>query len=139
MISCDFDYKALEILRENTSFLNLDHIVLPICIEIAHLEISKFHLPKNLKITTIMNPPFGVQTKSADRIFLEKAFNFSDVVYSIHLAGEKIQNFVNKFVKKFDWNIDNIIPYNLILERSFPFHSQKMKKIDVNVYRFIKI
>ena len=85
-----------------------------------------------------MNPPFGVQTKSADRIFLEKAFSFADVVYSIHLAGEKVQNFIKSFIKKLNWTIDNIIPYNLILEHSFPFHSRKTKKINVDVYRIIK-
>ena len=36
-----------------------------------------------------MNPPFGVQTRFADRRFLKKAFKFSDIVYSIHLANKK--------------------------------------------------
>lgn len=84
-----------------------------------------------------MNPPFGVQAKSADRAFLEKAFAFSDIVYSIHLAGEKTRNFMRRFIKKFNWRIDNIIPYNMVLEKTFPFHSHKRKKIEVDVYRFV--
>ena len=86
-----------------------------------------------------MNPPFGVQKRMTDRIFLERAFSFSDIVYSIHLAGEKVHEFISNFVKKFDWKIDVILPFNMILERTFPFHSQKVKKINVNVYRFVKI
>ena len=78
-----------------------------------------------------MNPPFGVKTRAADRIFLQKAFSFSDVVYSIHLAGEKNRKFISHFIKEFSWKIDNIIAFNMILERSYPFHNQKVKKIKV--------
>lgn len=92
----------------------------------------------NLKITTIMNPPFGVQTRKADRFFLEKSFSFSDVIYSIHLAGEKTERFIQRFVKQHNWTIDYILPLNMVLERSFNFHTQKMKKINVNVYRLLK-
>jgi len=85
-----------------------------------------------------MNPPFGAQKKSADRVFLEKAFSISDTIYSIHLASEKVDDFIQKFVKKYNWNIDYILPFNLILEKSFPFHTQKRKTINVNIYRFLK-
>ena len=80
-----------------------------------------------------MNPPFGVQTKYADRIFLEKAFSFSDVVYSIHLFGLKIQKFIVNYVKKYNWIVDNVIPFNMIFEKTYPFHTQRSKKISVNV------
>ena len=96
------------------------------------------NLFNNLKITTIMNPPFGVKKRTADRIFLEKAFSFSNVVYSIHLAGEKVFRFISKFCERFDWHIDNFFPYNMILERTFQFHTKKTKYIDVNVFRFVK-
>ena len=128
----------LTILKENIQFLELDHLIYPLCSDIKYFNISKSLLPPKLKITTIMNPPFGVQTRSADRIFLEKAFSFSNVVYSIHMAGEKVQKFISNYTQKFDWNIDNVVPYRLVLQKSFPFHSQKTKKIDVDVYRFIK-
>ncbi len=85
-----------------------------------------------------MNPPFGVQRKSADRGFLKKAFSFSDVVYSIHLGKKRIRDFIVNYVIKFGWKVDNILPFRMILERSFPFHSKKTKTIEVNVYRFIK-
>ena len=116
----------------------MDHVIFPINADIESIEISTRNIPENVKITTIMNPPFGVQTKTADRPFLAKAFSFSDVVYSIHLAGEKIRNFITNYIKKFNWKIDNILPFTLLLEKSFQFHTQKIKKIDVSVYRFIK-
>jgi len=138
VISVDIDWSAIKILKENIKKLTLDHIICPICADIKSFYISTQNLRDNIKITTIMNPPFGVKKRAADRIFLDKAFLFSDVVYSIHLAGEKIQNFIFNYVKKSNWKIDVIFPFNMVLERSFPFHTQKTKRIDVNVYRFVK-
>lgn len=138
VLSVDIDMNALKILKRNIQLLNVNHIVFPICTDIEFFEISKNLWPKNMKITTIMNPPFGVQTKFADRIFLDKAFNFSNVVYSIHLSHPKIYKFISNYVKRFNWKIDNVLPFTIVLERTFPFHTQKTKKINVHVYRFIK-
>ena len=138
VLSVDIDLLALNILKENIFRLGLENVILPLCNDVKYLEFSKETLFSNLKITTIMNPPFGVQKRTADRIFLEKAFSISDVVYSIHLAGEKVFNFISKFCEKFNWHIDNFFPYEMILERSFQFHTKKVKSIDVNVFRFVK-
>jgi len=138
VLSVDIDVNALNILRKNILMIELDHVIFPLCADIESFNILKRKLPKNIKVTTIMNPPFGVQTKFADRLFLNKAFSFSDIIYSIHLANVKIQKFFSNYAKKFNWKVDNILPFNMILERSFPFHTQKTKEIDVHVYRFIK-
>ncbi len=138
VLSVDIDMNALKILERNILSLNLGHTVFPICADIEYFEISKKLLPKNMKITTIMNPPFGVQIKFADRPFLSKAFYFSDVVYSIHLSNPKIHKFISNYIKKFNWKIDNVLPFTMVLERTFPFHTQKTRKLNVHVYRFIK-
>ncbi len=138
ILSIDIDIKAIKILKKNIKSLELDHIIFPVCADIRYIEISKKILPKNIKITTIMNPPFGVQAPHADRIFLDKAFSFSNVVYSIHLTSLKVQKFILNYVKNFDWKVDNIVPFNMIIEKTYPFHTQKSKKIDVSVFRFIK-
>ena len=85
-----------------------------------------------------MNPPFGVQKRTADRIFLEKAFSFSDVIYSVHLASNKVDKFILSFIKKFNWTIDYKVPFRIILEKTFQFHKEKRKEVDVNIYRFIQ-
>ncbi|MFX1315641.1 MAG: METTL5 family protein [Promethearchaeota archaeon] len=138
IISIDIDWNALQILKRNIKSLDLEHIINPICADMNNFEIVKCLLTYNTKITTLMNPPFGVQKKTADRIFLEKAFSFSDVVYSIHLANDKIHRFISKYVKKFNWIIDFVFPLKLKLEKTFQFHTKKVKMIDVNIYRFIK-
>ena len=139
VLSVDIDWSALKILNENILNLDLNHLIFPICSDIDKFEISNSILPRNLKITTIMNPPFGVQKKAADRVFLEKAFNISDVVYSVHLANVNVSKFISNYIKKFNWKIDYVYPFNMILERTFPFHSKRRKNINVEIYRFIKI
>jgi len=138
VLSVDIDLSALLILKKNIKKLQLEHIIFPICTDVKNFEISKFLLPKNSQITTIMNPPFGVKKRTADRIFLERAFAFSNIVYSIHLANKGVHNFISNFIRKYNWKIDYVLPFNMILERSFQFHEQKKKKINVNLYRFIK-
>ena len=139
VLSIDIDWLALKTLNENILTLDLTHLIFPICSDIKTFEISRRILPKNLKITTIMNPPFGVQKKAADRVFLEKAFNISDVVYSIHLANVNVSKFISNYIKNFNWKIDYVYPFNMVLERTFPFHSKKRKNINVEIYRFTKI
>ncbi|MHA2034815.1 MAG: METTL5 family protein [Promethearchaeota archaeon] len=138
VLSVDIDNSALQSLKRNIEGLGLENIIFPLCSNVKNLELRKENYINTLKITTIMNPPFGVKKRKADRIFLEKAFTFSDTIYSIHLAGEKVFNFISKFCEKFKWHIDNYFPYKLILERSFEFHTKRAKKIDVNVFRFVK-
>jgi len=136
ILSVDIDINALGILKTNVSELGLDSIILPICSDVNHFNIVRKLLPKNLNITTIENPPFGVQRKTADRFFLQKAFSFSDVVYSIHLANQKVHHFLTTFIRKFDWKIDYVFPFQLKLDRTYEFHKQKTKSVDVNIYRF---
>lgn len=127
---------ALRILKKNIDGLGLENIIFPICSDVNHFHIVKQLLPKELHITTIENPPFGVQKKTADRIFLQKAFSFSDVVYSIHIANQKVHKFLTSFIKKFNWKIDYVFPFQLKLNKTYEFHNQKTKSVDINIYRF---
>lgn len=138
VLSVDIDILALNTLRRNVLSLGLNHVIFPICADIEYFEISRRFLPMDMKITTIMNPPFGVQKSFADRIFLGKSFDFSDVVYSIHLRNPKVHKFISNYINQYNWKIDNVLPFNMVLERTFPFHKKKLKQINVDVYRFLK-
>lgn len=135
ILSVDIDMNALRILKTNIYGLGLENIILPICSDVHHFDIVRELLPKDLHITTIENPPFGVQKKTADRFFLQKAFSFSDVVYSIHLSNQKVHEFLKTFIKKFNWKIDYVFPFQLKLDRTYEFHTLKTKSINVNIYR----
>ena len=56
--------------------------------------------------TVIMNPPFGAQKSNrwADRGFIEKGFEISKVIYSLHLT--KTIPFIEKLVSSLNGEID---------------------------------
>ena len=138
IISIDLDWNALLILKKNIKNMELDHIIHPLCIDINFLEINRNILSENIGITTIMNPPFGVQKKRADRYFLKKAFRFSDVIYSIHLDTKEVNDFIKNYVNKHDWKVNYSFSFKMKLERSFPFHNKKRKEIGVKLYRILR-
>jgi predicted RNA methylase len=138
VIGIDLDWSAVQIFKKNILYLNLEHIIYPICMDVNHFSFNKDFFLDDLQVTTIMNPPFGVQRKRADRAFLMSAFTYSNVIYSIHLDHQDVFKFISKFVGKNGWAIDYSFPFQMRLERSFPFHSKKMKEINVRIYRIIK-
>ena len=138
VIGIDLDWSAIQIFKKNIFHLELQHLIYPICMDVSNLTLHRDFLLDEIQITTIMNPPFGVQRKRADRVFLMSAFTYSNVIYSIHLDHQDVFKFITKFVGKNGWVIDYSFPFQMRLERSFPFHSKKMKEINVRIYRIIK-
>jgi len=86
-----------------------------------------------VKATTVMNPPFGIQRRKADKPFLEKAMEISDVVYSVHSAGS--EPFIGSLCNKKDFEITHIWRYTVPLKRTYSFHEKEFKHIAIEVYR----
>ena len=72
--------------------------------------------------TVIMNPPFGSQRPGADRIFLEKAIEIADNIWTIHMA--ETRNFVEKFVGNSYAKIESRYEFDFTIPRSMPFHTR---------------
>lgn len=84
--------------------------------------------------TVIMNPPFGAQRGSqGDRVFLQKAMEVGDVIYSIHNSGS--EGFIRRFVEPS--SIDEVRRVPLPLRRCFEFHNREVKTIEVELYRIV--
>ncbi|HIH71901.1 MAG: putative methylase [Thermococcaceae archaeon] len=121
------DKKALEIAMENAKTLNITNI------EFVNAPVEDF----NVKVdTVIMNPPFGSQNPKADRPFLLKAFDVSDVVYSIHLAKEEVRKFIEAFVKDNGFKITHRLTLPFEIPAQFFFHRKRLERILVDIYRF---
>jgi putative methylase len=87
--------------------------------------------------TVIMNPPFGSQTKRADRKFLEKALEIAEVTYSLHLA--KTHEFIETFVEKLGGEIDLTKSYEFPIPHMFEFHTQEKVEYSITLYRILKL
>lgn len=121
------DEKALKIAMENARALNITNI------EFVEASVEEF----NVKVdTVIMNPPFGSQNPKADRPFLLKAFEISNVVYSIHLAKEEVRKFIEAFIKDNSFKITHRLTLTFEIPPQFFFHRKRLERILVDIYRF---
>ena len=122
------DGEAVEVLIRNVSRLGLID-----CVEIVLSDVSEFSERVD---TVVMNPPFGSQVKHADRPFLLKAFEVSDVVYSIHLAKPEVRRFIEVFPKDAGFFVTHRLTLPFEIPAQFFFHRKRLERILVDVYRF---
>ncbi|MDY7081143.1 MAG: METTL5 family protein, partial [Halobacteria archaeon] len=90
-VGVDIDAYTLKTARENAHELGVADDT-----EWVRADVSSLCLDLR-DATVVMNPPFGAQSRGADRPFLETAERFGRVVYSIHNEGslDFVEGFVN--------------------------------------------
>ena len=103
--------------------------------------------------TVLQNPPFGVQTRNADRKFLEKALEVGCRVYSFHnhphhdkqlasrLGGSNIDllqvppsPFIERFVAAHNGSVKAVYAMLVTIPRMFTFHTKKNYAFVVDLY-----
>jgi putative methylase len=106
--------------------------------------------------TVLMNPPFGVQKRAADRKFLEKALEVGKAVYSLHnhpctdkqlikrlkansgsLLRVEPSPFIEKFVESHRGKVKAVYALLMTIPRMFDFHTKMRHDFVVDLY-FIK-
>ena len=87
--------------------------------------------------TVIMNPPFGAQKSNrwADRRFIEKGFEISKVIYSLHLS--KTIDFIEKMVLSLNGEINYKKNYIFPIKHTHIFHKKKTVNHDVTLLRIL--
>ncbi|MEM4944968.1 MAG: METTL5 family protein [Archaeoglobaceae archaeon] len=123
-VGVEIDLEALKIAKANAERVGVQ-------VDFIACDVRDLNL-KN-RITVIMNPPFGIQRKHADRVFLEKAYEIANVIYSIHSAGSEI--FVNKRSEENGFKITHVWKFMVPLRKSYSFHEKEFKFIPVEVFR----
>jgi putative methylase len=103
--------------------------------------------------TVIMNPPFGVQRRTADRAFLEKALEVGNAVYSLHnhpytdkqliqrlkanrgsLLRVSPSSFIEKFVEHHHGVVKEVYALLMTIPRMFDFHTKTKHDFVVDLY-----
>jgi putative methylase len=92
---------------------------------------------ENIKKVVIMNPPFGTKNIHADRNFLEKAFSFADIVYSLHL--EESIDFLEKYSTENNFKITNTIKYDFKIKKSHAKHKKNNLIVPIICVRLIRL
>lgn len=120
----DVDVEALEIAKKNAEKVGVG-------VDFILADVRHFNLRK--RVGVVMNPPFGIKRRHADRPFLEKAFEIGETVYSIHSAGS--QDFVEAMAEEMGFRITHLWKYKIPLRRTYRFHEKPYKYIPVEVFR----
>ena len=114
----DKDKESMTLLKENLSYIEGGEY------EIFNLDITQF----NHKVDIIIeNPPFGVQKIHSDKIFLEKSFEISNKIYSLHKIESK--EFIHELAKTHGFSVLGIIDLDFVLKKTMHYH----KKANYNV------
>ncbi|MEM3000343.1 MAG: METTL5 family protein [Candidatus Bathyarchaeia archaeon] len=143
IVGIDIDKLAVKLAAENSAKLGFKTKVDWITGDINAVA-GKFD-------TVLQNPPFGVQKRGADKIFLEKALQVADAVYSLHnhpftdetLAGRlrhaellqvEASPFIARFVEKHGGIIKAVYALPLNIPHMFDFHTKTRREIIIDLY-----
>ncbi len=127
-VGFDIDAEALRIARKNAKAVEVQ--VDFVLSDVRFVEVSR-------RGTVIMNPPFGIQRRHADRPFLFKAMEIADVIYTIHSAGS--ERFIRRVCAENGFEVTHLWRYKIPLKRTYAFHEKEFKWIAVEVYRLRRI
>lgn len=84
--------------------------------------------------TVLQNPPFGAQTRHADRAFVRKALELAPKTYSLHNEGT--EGFVDKLVSSLGGSVRPVKRYKFEIPYAFEFHRKATETISVVLLRF---
>jgi putative methylase len=84
--------------------------------------------------TAIQNPPFGAQTRHADRAFIKKALELAPATYSLHLDGT--QDFVSSMVQALGGRCRPVKRYKFEIPYAFEFHRKPSETVLVILFKF---
>ena len=127
VIGIDIDKESIEIAKKYAEKINED-------IQFIAQDVKDVDIKCD---TVIMNPPFGAQksNRQADRGFIEKGFDISKVIYSLHLA--KTIPFIEKLVSALAGKIIYEKNYKFSIKQTYFFHTKKLEKLDVTLVRIL--
>jgi len=87
--------------------------------------------------TVIMNPPFGAQRPGADKIFLEKAMNIANHIWTIHLS--ETRKFIKKVVDNSNYEIVELYEFDYPLKNTMAFHTKDTKIENAILYHIASL
>ena len=127
VVGIDIDGESIKIAKSYSEKINED-------IEFITKDVKDVDIKCD---TVIMNPPFGAQksNRGADRAFIEKGFEISKVIYSLHLS--KTIPFIEKLVSSLNGEISYKKTYLFPIKHTYFFHKKKNENIDITLLRII--
>jgi putative methylase len=144
VVGVDIDRLAIQTAKENSKNICLADAVQWVLGDLSAVG-GRFN-------TVLQNPPFGVQTREADRAFLVKALEVSNCVYSLHshpevdsrlikqLKGSQgflqvpASPFLEKFIAKQGGSVKAVYALLMTIPRMFDFHTKLKHDFVIDMY-----
>jgi len=129
VIGIDVQSKALKASQMNSRLLGIEDTV-----DWVLGDVTSFQLCCRID-TVVSNPPFGVKNRGADLKFLKTAISIADVIYSMHLAGDKNREFLSKEIENLGAIVTQLETFQFPIGRLFEYHKKSKHLVDVDLYR----
>ncbi len=145
VVGLDIDRIAVNVASENSIQLDLEHKVQWVA---GSLDVIRGSFD-----TVIQNPPYGIQTRQADRKFLEKALETGHAVYSLHKSMHDDEDFLRKlkassegvlpvepspflksYVEVHGGKVKAVYALIMTVPHMFDFHTRKKHEFVVDLY-----
>ncbi len=145
VVGLDIDRIAVNVASENSIQLDLEQKVQWVA---GSLEVIRGSFD-----TVIQNPPYGIQTRQADRKFLEKALETGHAVYSLHksMHGDEVflrklkassegvlpvepSPFLKSYVEVHGGKVKAVYALVMTVPHMFDFHTRKKHEFVVDLY-----
>ncbi|OGS57180.1 MAG: hypothetical protein A3K60_05745 [Euryarchaeota archaeon RBG_19FT_COMBO_56_21] len=123
-LGVDLDPEAVKIANENADALQL-------IVDFQEGDVTEVGGRYD---TVLQNPPFGSQTKNADRAFIKKAVELAPRAYSLHNDGT--EDFVQQMVSALGARAVLVKKYKFEIPYAFEFHRKPIETISVVLLRF---
>jgi putative methylase len=136
VLGVDLDPVALQVARENINIAEQalgDRFGRKVVLkkaEVAALDVQSI----GWFDTIIQNPPFGVQRRSSDRVFIRKALEIAPTVYSLHKSNPQVEAFLARYVKEHGGEIVDRLGIDVPIRRQFDFHTKPEISVAADLY-----
>ena len=131
VVGVDIDKSVIKIAKENLK-QHEEYLSKKLPVHFAICDIKNWFAKAD---TVIQNPPFGIQTRHADRLFLEAALRSGKRIYTLHKNGyKKTREFITKFVEDRGGEIEQIIKFKFSIPYMFKFHKKPKVSYKVDLY-----
>jgi putative methylase len=142
VVGIDIDPAAIKIARQNASKAELK-------VEWVNGDIGAV---TGRFDTVLQNPPFGVQTREADRAFLVKALEVGNAIYSLHNHPEVDERlikmlkssqgfvqvqpspFLERFISKNGGSVSAVYAMLMTIPKMFDFHTKLKHDFVIDLY-----
>lgn len=122
-VAVDLDPDALETARENASALGAE-------VQFIRSDVEDLSVEADL---AVQNPPFGSQSRGADRPFVRRALEAAPRAYSLHNA--ETRGFVERYAESLGGMARHEGTFEFPLPRTQEFHRSERESIRVDLYR----